>query len=173
MISMNKKTDKYRSSGFTLVEIIVVVVIISIAAVIAVPMLSSAADMQIRSAANIIAADMEYAKSMAISRQKSYSVIFDVNNESYEIQDSDGNVISHPVNASGNFIVSFASDSRLDRVDISAVDFNSDLTVIFDYLGSPFDVSNQPLNSGQVTLEADGITVNVNVEPVTGYVTVE
>ena len=172
MISMNKKTDKYRSGGFTLVEIIVVVVIISIAAVIAIPMLSSAADMQIRSAANIIAADMEYAKSMAISRQKNYSVIFDVNNNSYQIE-SDGSVISHPVNASGNFIVSFASDSRLDRVDISAVDFNSDLTVTFDYLGSPFDVSNQPLNNGQVTLVADGITVNVTVEPVTGYITVE
>ena len=173
MISMNKKTDKYRSSGFTLVEIIVVVVIISIAALIAIPMLSSAAGMQIRSAANIIAADMEYAKSMAISRQKSYSVIFDVNNNKYQIE-SGGNVISHPVNASGNFIVSFASDSRLDRVDISAVDFNSDLTVTFDYLGSPSDVGGSPLlNSGQVTLEADGITVKVTVEPVTGYVTVE
>ena len=172
MISMNKKTDKYRSSGFTLVEIIVVVVIISIAAVIAIPMLSSAADMQIRSAANIIAADMEYAKSMAISRQKSYSVIFNVNDNSYEIHDSDG-VISHPVNASGNFIVNFNNESRLDRVVISAVDFNSDLTVIFDYLGSPFDAGNVPLNSGQVTLEADGVTVKVNVEPVTGYITVE
>lgn len=173
MNSMDEKTDKYLSGGFTLVEIIVVVVIISIAAVMAVPLLSSAADMQLRSAGNIVAADMEYAKSMAISRQKSYSVVFDVNNDSYEIQDSDGNVIGHPVNGSGNFVVNFGSDSRLDRVDISGVDFDSDQTVIFDYLGSPYGLGNVPLNSGQVTLEADGLTVNVIVEPVTGYITVE
>ena len=65
------------NSGFTLVEILIVVSILAIAAMIAIPMMSSAGSMQIRSAANMIAADLEYAKSMAISRQKIYTVVFD------------------------------------------------------------------------------------------------
>ena len=61
------------SRGFTLVEIIIVVVILAIAAMMVVPMMSSAGGVQLRSASNMIAADLEYAKSMAISRQKVYS----------------------------------------------------------------------------------------------------
>ena len=85
------------SGGFTMVEIIIVVVIIAIAALAAVPMMSSAASIQIRSAANMIAADLEYAKSMAISRGQNFSVEFDENTESYSIEDQDSVVIQHPV----------------------------------------------------------------------------
>ena len=62
--------------GFTMIEIIIVAVIIAIAAMVAIPLMTSAASMQIRSAANMIAADLEYAKSIAISRQKRYAVFF-------------------------------------------------------------------------------------------------
>ncbi|MHC4735672.1 MAG: prepilin-type N-terminal cleavage/methylation domain-containing protein, partial [Planctomycetota bacterium] len=55
-------------SGFTVIELLIVVVIIAIAAMAAIPMMTSAAGFQIRSAANMIAADLEYAKTIAISR---------------------------------------------------------------------------------------------------------
>ena len=86
-----------KSDGFTMVEIVIVVVIIAIAALAAVPMMSSAASLQIRSAANMIAADLEYAKSMAISRGQNYSVVFDKDADSYKIVDPLGNVIQHPI----------------------------------------------------------------------------
>ena len=108
-------------SGFTIVEIVVVVVIISIAALIAVPMMSSAAGLQIRSAANMIAADLEYARSMAISRGQNYSVEFDTSTERYRIKDQSGNVISHPVKKGFNYEIDFQNDSRLNRVDITVV----------------------------------------------------
>ena len=69
-------------SGFTMIEILIVVVIIAMAAMMAIPMMTSAGSMQIRSAANMIAADLEYAKSMAISRQQNYSVVFNTANDS-------------------------------------------------------------------------------------------
>ena len=78
------------SSGFTIVEIVIVVVIIGIIALVAVPMMSSAGSLQIRSAANMIAADLEYARSMSISRGQNYSVVFDKNADSYEIVDQHG-----------------------------------------------------------------------------------
>lgn len=159
--------------GFTLIELIIVVVILGIAAMIAVPVVSSAADMQVRSAANQIAADLDYAKSMAITHQQSYTVVFDIANESYQIQDSGGNLIEHSVNP-GDFVVNFTKNG-LDRVDIASADFDGEVAVTFDYLGSPYygtsAVSGNALNTGQITLQADDFTLTVDVEPVTGYVT--
>jgi len=154
------------SSGFTMVEIIIVVVIIAIAAMMAGPMMTSAASMQIRSAANTIAADLEYAKSMAISRGENFSVVFDKAGDNYRIENQDGNVISHPVKKGFDYIIDFRKDSRLDKVDITAVDFNSTGKVTFDYLGSPD-------NGGYITLQAGGTTVNITVEPVTGFISIQ
>jgi prepilin-type N-terminal cleavage/methylation domain-containing protein len=83
--------------AFTIVELIIVMVILSIISMIAIPMLSSAADTQVRSAANILAADIEYTKNLAITHQKNYSVVFDIDNNTYQVCDKDLEVIEHPV----------------------------------------------------------------------------
>ena len=162
-------------SSFTVIEILIVVVIISIAAMMAIPMMTSAGSMQIRSAANMIAADLEYAKSMAISRQKIYAVVFNESTESYQIEDPDG-IIDHPVKKGFPYVVNFSNDSRLDKVDIADVDFDPDSshTITFDYLGSPYSGSgtSNPLNSGVITLQVGEATTTINVEPITGYITI-
>lgn len=164
--------------AFTLIELIVVMVILSIAAMLAIPMISSAADVQVRSAANMIAADLDYAKSMAISRQQYYSVVFDPANESYEVHDKDGNVIDHPVKTGFLFEVDLQSDSRLSRVDIVSADFDSQASVTFDYLGSPYsgsypDTVNPLNNREQIELQAGSFSMTITVEPMTGYVTIQ
>jgi prepilin-type N-terminal cleavage/methylation domain-containing protein len=160
--------------GFTLVEVIIVVVILSIAAMMAIPMMSSAGSVQIRSAADVIAADLEYAKSMAISRQRMYSVVFDTSSESYWIQDDTGTVIKHPVKKGFDYVIDFKNDNRMKKVDIFNVDFDGDSTktIKFDYLGSPYNGSGSSLNSGKITLQADGSTVIITVEPVTGFISI-
>ena len=174
MQNMRQYENKRVRNGFTLVELIIVVVILSIAAMIAVPMVSSAADMQVRSAANQIAAHLDYAKSMAITHQQSYSVVFDVPNKSYQVQDEGGNPIEHPVNP-GLFVVNL-SNSGLDKVDITDASFDDDpdKAITFDYLGSPCSGKNTDfplLDSGQIILQANDFSITVGVEPVTGYVT--
>lgn len=168
-----------KSKGFTLVEMIVVVVIISIAAVLAVPMLSSASSLQVRSAATILAADLEYAKNMAISRQQNYAVILDVTNDSYQIQaettPGTWEVVDHPVRP-GDFVVDFATTGNVDDVSIATADFNSNQTITFDYLGAPYAGQSTAtgLNGqGQITLQADSYTITINVEAITGYVTIQ
>ncbi len=158
--------------GFTLAEILLIVVILAIAAMMAIPFASSGTSTQLKSAATIISSDLEYAKSMAISRGKQYSVVFNIGAESYQIEDVNGVVIDHPVRKGSTYTVNFAADSRLSRVDISSVDFDTTPTVSFDYLGSPWNGSSNPLNSGVITLNAGGSTMTVNVEPVTGYITI-
>lgn len=172
-VARNSRCLRARRFGFTLVEIIMVAVIIAIAAVLVLPFATSGADMQLRSAANMIASDLEYAKSMAISRGKYYWVVFDSAAESYQIEDANG-VIAHPVKKGFSYVISFANDSRLDSVDISSVNFDSTNTVKFDYIGSPWNGNDPsgPLNSGAVILQAGSGLMTINVEPVTGYVSI-
>jgi len=162
-----------RIRGFTLVELLIVIAIISIAALTAIPMMSSAAGMQIRSAANMLTADLEYAKSMAISRAQNFSVVFDVSADSYRIEDQYGNVLPHPVKKGFDYVIDFQNDGRLDKVDIINVDFDSTSEIKFDYLGSPYNGNDNPLNSGVIDLQAGGTTTTVTVEPVTGYVSIQ
>jgi len=172
-ISGLHKNNPQSRAAFTLVEVIIVVVILAIVAVMAVPMFSSAESFQIRAAANMVAADLEYARSMAISHGRSYRVVFDCTNESYQIQDDSGSVIEHTVKVGSDYIVSFSSDSRLQSVDIESASFDSTPTVQFDYLGSPYNGNGNSLNSGVIVLSAGGLSMKIHVEPVTGYVSIE
>ncbi len=162
----NRKKSAWRkASGFTLIEIIIVVVILSIAAMAAIPLMSSASDVQIRSAANLIAADLEYAKSMAISRGQNYSVVFNEGENSYQIEDQSDTVIPHPVKKGFDYAMNFTNDSRLGKVDITNINFGGASTVEFDCLGSPDE-------GGSIILNANGITATITVEPVTGYISI-
>jgi Tfp pilus assembly protein FimT len=141
--------------GFTMVEILIVAVIIIIAAMVAIPMMTSGASMQIRSASNMIAADLEYAKSMAISKGQNFSVVFDQTTETYSIKNQAGDIISHPVKKGFDYTVDFRNDGRLNKVDIADVDFDATSVIKFDYLGSPYNGNDTPL-----------------VEPVTGFISI-
>ena len=161
--------------GFTLIEIIVVMVILAIASLVAIPMFSSGADIQIRSAANKIAADLDYAKGLAVTHQENYTVVFDSDQGSYQIQDAGGTVIQHPMR--NDDFKETLSEDRLSRVDITSADFDGDAdeAVTFDYLGAPYSgigTGSPLMNSGRITLQADSFTLYVKVEPVTGYVTI-
>jgi prepilin-type N-terminal cleavage/methylation domain-containing protein len=160
-----KITRSIFGGGFSLIEIMIVVGILLIAALMVVPMMSSADGVQLRSAANIVAADLEYAKSIAITRGENFKVVFEPFTEMYRIEDTMGNVVSHPVKKGFDYVMDFANEERLNRVTIDSVNFNSTNEVEFDCLGSP----NQ---GGTVTLGANGEAITVNVEPVTGFVTI-
>jgi prepilin-type N-terminal cleavage/methylation domain-containing protein len=159
--------------AFTLVEVVIVVMIIGIVAAIVIPMQVSAASTELKTAANMIASDLEYAKSMAISTSKSYFVVFDTSAESYCIKNASGQVITHPVHIGANYVVSFAGDGRLDKVNIVSTTFGATNTIKFDSLGSPFDGTGAALSNGIIQLSAENQTMKVKIEPVTGYISIE
>jgi prepilin-type N-terminal cleavage/methylation domain-containing protein len=169
--------------GFTLVELILVVLIISIAAVIAIPMFASAADIQVRSVANCIAADLDYARGLAITRQKNYAVVFYPSSESYDIREAGGSIIKNPL-TNTNFAVNLAADSRVSGVNINSADFDSslDYAITFDYLGTPY-AGNVALPTAADRLDSQGLitlkskdnqfVLYVKVEALTGTVTID
>lgn len=152
------------AEAFTIIEILIVVVILAIAAMTALPMFTSAASVQVRSAANMIASDLEYAKSLAISKAQNFSVVFDQGADSYRIEDQAGNIIAHPVKKGFDYVIDF-QDVGLDRVDVTGADFNGASSVTFDFLGSPND-------GGDITIQGGTITMTISVEPVTGYISI-
>jgi prepilin-type N-terminal cleavage/methylation domain-containing protein len=157
--------SKCNNNGFTMVEILIVIVVIAIAAFTAIPMISSAGSVQIRSASNMIIGDIEYAKSISITRSQPYSVVFEPTNEKYSLEDQSGTVIAHPVRAQFDYVVDFKNDGRLSKVNIVSTTFSGN-KITFDSLGSPD-------NGGTIIIEAGGDSVKIKVEPVTGYVRVE
>jgi prepilin-type N-terminal cleavage/methylation domain-containing protein len=172
-----KSNTEMTRRGFTLVELMIVMVILGIAAAIVVPMASSAGTLQVRAAGNMVAAGLEYAKSLAISRGNNYAVHF-TTAQAYQIEDlskpvSDPDrIVNDPVKQGSNkYIVNFQTDTRLNQVTM-ATNFDGGNTVSFNYLGSPFNSGGADLNKGVVTLQA-GITKYVVVEPVTGYIHVQ
>jgi len=175
MAELKKTKPCGGAAAFTLIEIIVVVVILSIAAMVAVPMMSSAADIQVRSAANRLAADLDYAKNLAITHQQNFTVVFNDSatpSNGYQIQDSTATAVTNPISGRG-FTVLFANEHGINRVRVNALAFDpaTSKAITFNYLGSPL-IDGADLNNGQITLKADGFSLKVVVEPMTGYVTI-
>ncbi len=165
---MNLKHNK----AFTLIEMLIVIAILAIIAMVVIPQMSAASSAQLDAASGIIASDLEYAKSLSISTQQWHSVVFDESSESYQIQDSDGNVVPYKMNPTGYYVVDFSNDSRLSMVDLYTADFDDSSAITFDYLGSPYSGigTSNPMASGNVTLKVKDIETHITVEPVTGYI---
>lgn len=159
-------------SGVTLLELVMVIIILSITAMGVIPLMSLGEQAQVYSAADSLAVDLNYARNLAITQAKVFTVRFDLDQETYQIEDANG-VITHPVNKKA-YQVAFPADKRLCGVDIVNASFDSSTSLVrFDYQGSPYNDSGNPLNSGIVTLRADSETRFVVIEPVTGVISVQ
>ena len=159
------KRSRARRGAFTLVEVLVVLMILGIAAAMVVPRLGSMGDIQASSAARTLVANMEYAQNEAIVTQQPVTVDFGVADENYALKDSSSTTLQHPI-TKRDFVVAFATERGLEKVEILSASFGGHDEVTFDSLGSPD-------NGGSVTLGADGHTYRVDVAAVTGRIQVQ
>ena len=165
------------TAGFTLIEILVVIVILGIAAAIVVPAIGSRSDLKATSAARMLMADLIYAQNRSIAQQKTHYVRFDAANESYEVLEeiSPAKVIVHPVDL-GPFIVVLGPNgpsSSIKDVVIDAAAFDGKMTLAFDELGTPYAYDSgtntkSPMTSGYVRLKCKEHQLTIVVEPFSG-----
>ncbi len=165
-------------AGFSLIELIVVTVILSILAVTAIPAFINQAERRTGVASSRLASHIRFARELAMTtRRRTWVTFFSADNR-YLVQ-IEGTVGSGPGNRidvadpeTGNSRL----EVHLDQGDypgivLHSVDFGGRAEVEFDRLGQPYNGSGVPLHSnGSVILSAGGQTRTITVYAQTGLV---
>jgi len=155
--------------GFTLIELVMVIVIVGILAVIAVPRFESFYAIKLDGATKKVVSDIRYAQQLAIARHEDYRVVFDVANNNYEVRRvSDGSFATDPFTRA-DFIVNFNTDAQYKGIRISNTNFGG--TLQFDWQGIPRDGNGTALTSeGSISFSYQGNNRTIYITPDTGRV---
>lgn len=172
----HRVTTSSSRHGFTLIEILCVVVILGIASAVILPEMSSRNDQRVASAARTLMADLLYAQSRSIAYQTRHYVQFNTATNSWQVMvdsgGAPGSIITHPVN--GIPYVDSVGTGPLTNVAISSVSFDGNTTISFDQMGVPYSWSaaggNVALISGSVVFTAGTNNMTVSVSPYSGEI---
>ena len=153
--------------GFTLVEMLAVVVIMGILSALAIPMLGDTAQTKLVAAANQIAADIGYAQVESISHADDLRfMVFDINNNTYWIAPT-SNTATPITNPVGNvpYRIQFGSgpNKQLAGVTLSSVSLNGDDRIRLGVYGELDQAT-----PASITIACDVYQMTVTVEPSTG-----
>ena len=156
-----RQAIRARSTGFSLAELALVVVIMAILSAIAIPRFAAATrNSAVDQAARRLAGDLRLAQAEAIKTQRQQSVVIDIGTNAYTLVG-----MAHPDHPSGTFVVTFGGQVYRD-VRISAVDFGGANILTFDRFGGPS-------SPGTVILGSTARTKTVRVAAGAGRITVE
>jgi len=158
-----KPNNGHSGRGFTLAELIVVMLILGIVSAMVLPKVVGSNDIQARSAARIVMADLEYAQSQAIVTQAPVTVTFDTASNSYTVSNASGPLI-HPI-TKNTYTVKLHQTRGMTNVSLASANFGGGASVTLDALGAPD-------NGGTVTVAAGPHSFSVTVAVITGRVTV-
>ncbi len=163
-----------RARAYTLVELIAVTVILAVLAALAVPALSRASSSRANVAANILLADLLYARERALSTAASSWVDFALPDGWALLAEDPDN----PGRASATSILDpdtgapLARDLAADHfagVSISSITLPSGSSLAFDPLGRPLDSAANPLSAPATIRLSSGHILTI--APETGLVT--
>ena len=163
-------------AAFTLVEILIVVLVLMIAAAIVIPNIGSADYSQAIAAAAILQSDLEVARSMAMATQVSHSVVFSSDRQSYKVVANYAGTayestpaVCHPVNRGNPYQVYLRGLNKMGLVSVTSV-ASGDPPYQCEYV--TFQSSGEPNAAVSVVLNAGNIIMTVSVEAMTGVVSV-
>jgi len=172
-------------SGFTLVEILLVVIILGIASALLVPQIGERDDLQAASAARVIMSDLLYAQNHAIATQQYQYVTFNVANQQYTLYSGTptgpGTILTHPVYLT-NYVMNFGGSGQnsFPNVTLVSANFgNNQPTIAFDSMGVPYFYTAANSNNtaisgvGTVQISSGGYSLTIDVAQDTGDISVQ
>jgi Tfp pilus assembly protein FimT len=161
-------------AGFTLAEILILVLILAIMAAVVIPNIGSAADVELSSAAQVLVSDLENTRSMALTAQVPYSLIFNTTKTSYKVAtDYAGGAydtttaVPNPARSNATYEVTPAALNGAQDVTVFDVEFGT--SPFQTYVTFNSDGTATP--AGYVTLKAGSSYIKVSVDDLTGAVT--
>ena len=169
--------------GFTLIEILVVVIIVGIAAAVVVPSVGPRNDLLVQAASRVLMADLIYAQNRAIMTASYQYVNFSGAQQRYSLLTSKPNAtplvyVQDPLKLT-NYVMQFASaaQQQLQRCAMGTTSFDGKTCIAFDELGQPYSCDaatgvTSPLAVGSVVLSCGTNSLTVSIEPYTGALSV-
>lgn len=160
-----------RSAGFSLVEMMITVTILGIAGAMVMPMLRPNHDAKLRSAASLLAADLDACRAEAVAHgEDPRLIVFDTTAHAYHLAASSDpdTPINHPTSG-GEYIVRFGTTdtTQLSGVTIQSVSVGGDDQLGFGIYGQ----LDQPTDA-TITLASGGSTITLTLDAPTGEVTI-
>lgn len=168
--------------GFTLIEILAVVVIVGIAAAIVVPRIGSRDDLNAAAAARVIMSDLIWAQNRAIATQQVQYVRFNTTGDGqYAVLSgvSPEVIQTHPVNKTSYAVIfGEAGTPQMESIRLTAASFDSKTILAFDALGEPYACastgSRTALSSaGQIKISSGSYNLTIQIEPYSGEISVK
>jgi MSHA pilin protein MshC len=157
-----------RDGGFTLVELVVIILLLGMLAFVVVPRFLSKSAIDVSVTAEQLANDIRYTQSLAMTSGQRNRI--NLTASTYQITTSSGGLLTHPVTGGTGPIT-------LNGVTLSG--WNPPLTndyVAFDGRGVPYSLvtsSTGFAGSATITLTGGGYTRSIVISPETGRVVIQ
>lgn len=159
---MSRNPEARISRAFTLVEILMVVIIMAIAAAIVIPY-SSASGTAALAAARMITSDLQYAQNVAITTQKPVTATFSTTTSEYSLT-SQSEPLIHPITKVA-YTVRLSNERGMSGVRIESTTLGAAGAVTFDEFGSPSEAC-------MILVKAGAVMYRVEVAAATGNIKV-
>jgi len=163
-----------RKQGFTLIELVMLIVIIGIVALVAMPKAVTSQAVRLEAACQKIASDLRYTQGMALAQQVRFGISFDPVSEAYFVYRVNIGTVAMDPQTRNDFNVSFVTLNEFKGIDIASTNFSNKIE--FDSAGAPYDGNGVILSSqGVITLQAQAgaYSRTVRIEAKTGKVSVQ
>lgn len=174
--------------AYTLIELLIVIAVLGVAGALLIPHLAYKDSLASQAAVRLLISDLSFAQSDAMANQEFRRVYFYPDGTGYCIfrvteanfddpfDPDTADYIDDPLGVVGDFggyIVDFSTHNRFDNVSLNSVSIDGgNLYVTYDALGGTVMTGNAPGTGGQIRVQADENTYQIDIAPFVGKLTV-